>query len=112
MEFTKEQKLFHTIVQKAWEDTAFKQELMTNPLEAIENLTGKRLKLPEGKTDVVNDQTEESVIYINIPLQQIMDDVELTEEQLEIIAGGGDPSKPAIQNAINNPNPLGDIEVN
>jgi len=31
MEFTKEQKIFQTIVQKAWEDTTFKQELIANP---------------------------------------------------------------------------------
>ena len=28
MELTKEQKLFQTVVQKAWEDAAFKQELI------------------------------------------------------------------------------------
>ncbi|QTE23306.1 NHLP leader peptide family RiPP precursor [Polaribacter cellanae] len=91
MELTKEQKLFQTVVQKAWEDTAFKQELINNPIEAIENLTGKRVKLPEGKTVVVRDQTDTSVVYINIPAEPNMDDMELTEEQLEIVAGGGNP---------------------
>ena len=91
MELTKEQKLFQTVVQKAWEDTAFKQELINNPIDAIENLTGKRVKLPEGKTVVVRDQTDASVVYINIPAEPNMDDMELTEEQLEIVAGGGDP---------------------
>jgi len=91
MKLTKEQKLFQTVVQKAWEDSAFKTALMADPINAIENLTGKRINVPEGKTLVVRDQTDESVVYINIPAQQSMDDVELTEEQLEIIAGGGDP---------------------
>ena len=31
MEFTKEQKIFQTIVQKTWEDATFKQELLANP---------------------------------------------------------------------------------
>ncbi|MFV0247945.1 MAG: NHLP leader peptide family RiPP precursor [Tenacibaculum sp.] len=94
MELTKEQKLFQTVVQKAWEDTTFKQELINNPIEAIENLTGKRVKLPEGKTVVVRDQTDASVVYINIPAEPNMEDLELSEEQLEIIAGGGNVLPP------------------
>ena len=35
MEFTQEQKLYAEIVQKAWEDASFKQELMTNPIVTI-----------------------------------------------------------------------------
>lgn len=71
MEFTQEQKLYAEIVQKAWEDTAFKAELVVNPVAAIEKLTGKKLNLPEGKTIVVRDQTDESVVYINIPATPI-----------------------------------------
>ena len=97
MELTKKQKLFQTIVSKAWEDNAFKQELMDNPVSAIENLTGENLNIPEGKTVVVRDQTDESIVYINIPAEPNMDDVELTEEQLEIISGGGDPPSAVIQ---------------
>ena len=100
MEPTKEQKLFQTVVQKAWEDTTFKQELINNPIEAIENLTGKRVKLPEGKTVVVRDQTDASVVYINIPAEPNMDDMELTEEQLEIVAGGGSSTPPVIDDPL------------
>ena len=89
MEFTQEQKLYAEIVQKAWEDTAFKAELVANPVAVIEKLTGKKLNLPEGKTIVVRDQTDESVVYINIPAtSQKSVDVELNEEQLETVAGG------------------------
>lgn len=91
MEYTKEQKLLQDIIQRAWEDEGFKQELITDPVTAIENLTGKRANLPEGKTVEVSDQTNESVIYINIPAQPNTEDMELNEEQLEVIAGGGDP---------------------
>jgi hypothetical protein len=89
MEFTPHQKLHAEIVQKAWEDTAFKAELAANPVAAIEKLTGKKLNLPEGKTIVVRDQTDESVVYINIPAaSKQMDDVELNDDQLEAVAGG------------------------
>lgn len=97
METTKEQKLFQTIVQKAWKSTSFKEELINNPIAAIESLTGKRVKLPKGKTIVVRDQTNESVVYINIPAKPNMDDIELTEDQLEIVAGGGDLDPVVIQ---------------
>lgn len=87
MEFTQEQKLYAEIVQKAWEDENFKKELIANPIEAIENLTGKKLNLPKGKTLVVRDQTAEDTVYINIPAAPEVD-AELNEEQLEAVAGG------------------------
>lgn len=94
MEFTQEQKLYVGIVQKAWEDPQFKRELIANPSEAIERATGHKLDLPEGKTLVVRDQTEGGVVHndttvcLNIPVKPNMDDVELNEEQLEVVAGG------------------------
>lgn len=89
MEFTQEQKLYAEIVQKAWEDENFKKELVANPVEAIERLTGKKLNLPEGKSLVVRDQTAEDTVYINIPAEpKKVDDLELNEEQLEVVAGG------------------------
>jgi len=88
MEITEEQKLYQEVIQKAWEDESFKEELKTNPIDAIEKLTGDTLDIPEGKTLVVRDQTDESTVYINIPAQKKMEDVELNEEQLEKVAGG------------------------
>jgi hypothetical protein len=89
MEFTQEQKLYAEIVQKAWEDATFKMELLINPVATIEKFTGKKMNLPEGKTIVVRDQTDESVVYINIPAQpKNSADVELSEEQLEVASGG------------------------
>lgn len=89
MEFTQEQKAYAEIVQKAWEDAEFKKELIANPVATIEKLTGNKLNLPEGKTLVVRDQTDESTVYINIPAEsKKMDDLELNDEQLEAVAGG------------------------
>ena len=89
MEFTPEQKVYAEIVQKAWDDAEFKKELIANPVEAIEKFTGEKLNLPEGKTLVVRDQTDNSTVYINIPAEdKKADDLELNEEQLEAVAGG------------------------
>lgn len=88
MEITREQKLLQQVVSEAWENADFKSKLIANPLEAIEDLTGEKLSIPKGKTFVVRDQTDESTVYINIPAKQELDDVELNEDQLEVVAGG------------------------
>ena len=87
MEFTREQEVLQQVINEAWENKAFKAELMANPVAAIENLTGEKLDL-KGKELIVRDQTDESTIYINIPAEQSLEDVELNEEQLEEVAGG------------------------
>ena len=97
MESQKTTKLIDSIVRKAWRNNVFKQELITNPLETIERLAGKKINIPEDKTIVVQDQSNSSVIYINIPAEPNMDDMELNEEQLEIIAGGGIIPTPVLQ---------------
>lgn len=89
MAITKEQELLGTIISKAWEEKEFKELLVSDPVSAIEQVTGKKLSIPEGKRIVVRDQTDESTIYINIPAKQEMDDVELSEEQLDVVSGGG-----------------------
>lgn len=90
MEMTQEQKVYEQVVQKAWEDAQFKKDLMVNPVETLENFTGSKLNLPSGKTLVVNDQTNESTIYLNIPGKVSTDTVELTDDQLEMVAGGAE----------------------
>lgn len=98
MEITEEQQLLQTIVHNAWEDSSFKEELIANPIATIENLTGKTVNLPKGKSIIVRDQTDDSIIYINIPAKPNMDNIELNEDQLERIAGGTN-SHPIIQEA-------------
>ena len=83
-----EQELMQAIITKAWEDEAFKQALLENPVEAIRNATGHTVSVPEGKKLVVRDQTDENTYYINIPLKTAQDDVELTDDQLEAVSGG------------------------
>jgi hypothetical protein len=96
MKFTVEQQekgadLLKNLTQKAWESAAFKDQLINNPTATIEQVTGKSLKDLGDKRIVVEDQTDESVIYINIPAKMDIDNLELTEEELELIAGGLTP---------------------
>jgi hypothetical protein len=90
MDFTNGQKVYGEIVQKAWEDTQFKNDLMTNPIETIEKFTGNKVNLPAGQTLVVKDQTDDSIVYLNIPRKVTIDELELTDEQLEMVSGGTD----------------------
>jgi hypothetical protein len=95
------EKLTKRIIEKAWTDAAFKQALIADPVSAIEELTGEPLSIPEGKKVlVVVDQTDEETYYFNIPappLEEVSEDFELSDEQLDIISGGGDPTKPILQ---------------
>ncbi len=85
------QELQNTLVSKCWEEESFKQTLISDPMAAIKKLTGKTLKLAEGKTLVVVDQTTESNVYLNIPAIPNLDDIELSDEALEQVAGGITP---------------------
>jgi hypothetical protein len=74
-----------SIISKCWEDEAFKQELISNPAQGIEKLSGKPFDL-KGKKLVIVDQTDTSTVYINIPANR--EDMELSENELEGVAGG------------------------
>ena len=80
------QKGLQTVVNKAWNDAQFKSELLANPKSTIQSATG--LNVPEGIKIVVNDQTDAGTFYLNIPPKPNFDDIELTDEQLEKVAGG------------------------
>ncbi|WP_062061175.1 class IIb bacteriocin, lactobin A/cerein 7B family [Aquimarina longa] len=92
MNFTEKQKeanqFLQQIITKAWEDKTFKQELISLPELAIEKITGEKINLPENIKIVVEDQTDSNVVYLNIPRKYEIDELELTDEQLEMVAGG------------------------
>lgn len=83
--------ILKVVISRAWEDVSFRKNLILDPIHSIENLTGAKVVIPEGKELIINDQTDKSKIYVNIPSEPDFDNVELSEEQLEKIAGGGQP---------------------
>ncbi len=85
----RKQEIIEAIISKAWEDMGFRKELQIDPIKAIEKLTGVRVAIPEGKSLVITDQTDKSKIYVNVPAEPEVENMELTEEQLEAVAGGG-----------------------
>ena len=83
------QDLLAKTLAEAWGNEAFKKELIAKPLDAIESLTGEKLNLKEGTKMVVVDQSEKDIFYFNIPKSPKIENVELSEEQLDMVAGGG-----------------------
>lgn len=86
----KAQEFLYKVYKKSWEDAKFKENLISNPVETLNEFTGKKADLPKDKTVVVIDQTNSDHIYINIPARPNLKDVELSESQLEMVAGGED----------------------
>ena len=80
----KGQEVYQNLVQKAWESAAFKEQLVKNPETTISKVLGKEFK---GNV-VVEDQTDTNTIYLNIPRKLNAENLELTDEQLELVSGG------------------------
>ncbi len=83
------QELLDSLIQKSWSSQEFKNQLIENPREIIANETGRDVStIPSDKKIIVEDQTDESIIYLNIPPKPDYTNLELTDEQLEIVSGG------------------------
>jgi len=82
------QELLKTIIQEAWENTSFKNDLISNPIETIESFTGNKFSINSATSLVVEDQMNADTIYLNIPRKTNINDFELSDEQLEMISGG------------------------
>ncbi|GAB3244561.1 hypothetical protein GCM10027346_42270 [Hymenobacter seoulensis] len=88
MEQLNDQFFLQRLAKKAEEDAQFKKNLLQNPTEVIETFLESPVTLPKGMKLVVVDQTDPFTIFINLPSIQSTEDVELSEEQLDIVAGG------------------------
>lgn len=86
----KGQKLMDSLVKKAWENAAFKEQLIKNPEVAIQQVTGEEFKPANERTSkiIVEDQSDPNIIYLNIPRKINYEDILLSEKELESISGG------------------------
>lgn len=108
MDLTNQNELFAQVIQKCWKDSDFKQKLVNRPVETMEEFSGKKLRFPTGKTLVVRDQTDENTVYINIPsVNVVTGSTELTEEQMELVSGGGCLPGEEVLDIITCPYPVG-----
>lgn len=82
------EQLLQELISKAWDDNNFKNDLISEPEVTIERTFGSNMVIPEGCKIVVEDQSDPNVIYLNIPRKINIDDLELSDKQLEDISGG------------------------
>jgi len=85
------QQAYAAVVTRAWEDPTFKKRLMSDPQQAIESIKGSAVNIPAGKEIKVVDQTDDKYIYITIPKRPEMQEMELSDEQLDLVSGGRVP---------------------
>ena len=72
------------IIAKAWQDEAFKQRLMSNPIAVYEEELGR--KAPENVEIRILEETN-NITYLVIPKKPEVSE-ELSSEALESVAGG------------------------
>ncbi len=82
------QEVMNNVITKCWKNETFKKNLVASPIATIEKFTGKPVHIPKDKELVVIDQTDNRYIYFNIPSESNLEEMELTDEQLELVAGG------------------------
>ncbi|MCW5315518.1 NHLP leader peptide family natural product precursor [Nostoc sp. KVJ3] len=75
------------IIAKAWKDEAYKQELLTNPKAVIEREFG--VEFPSEVNIQVLEENPTSLHFV-LPISPVAFAQDLSEEQLEAIAGGKD----------------------
>ncbi len=104
--YTEEQitkaKAYSDLIQKCWDDAAFKEELIQNPKMVEDHLD---VEIPTGKELVIvdhsnggtfdRDNLDTDTAYFVIPEQVDLDSIELNDEQLELIAAGAPTPSPA-----------------
>ncbi|GAB3244630.1 hypothetical protein GCM10027346_42430 [Hymenobacter seoulensis] len=89
MDLTEQQKkgqeVLFRIISEAWENDQFKQALLANPKETLEQIFGK--KFSSGKRIKVTDQSDPSYIYINIPVKSNVEEEASTLNRGNLAAG-------------------------
>ncbi len=77
------------VIAKAWSDPKFKQQLLTNPSDALHALG---IEIPHGTKVTVCENTEKE-IFLVLPQKP----ASMTEEQLESIAAGASVGEEALK---------------
>ncbi len=81
--------ILNSIYKECWENKDFIDDLKNNPIQSIKDNLGISISLQnEKKTIEVSDQTDPNIIFLNIPAKLETDDIELTNEELELVSGG------------------------
>lgn len=63
------QRLIQLLIETALQNEVFKQQLISDPIRTIEKVTGKPSHFPKGICIQVEDQSDASIIFINLPVK-------------------------------------------
>src|SRR6478736_10356323 len=77
-----------SVIAKCWSDESFKKRLLADPAATLK-AEGVKIELPAGMTLKAVENTDK-VNHIVLPAKP----TELSEEQLDMVAGGSDPQHP------------------
>lgn len=84
-------KFYNKIIDLALTNNEFKENLINEPENTILNLLPKEFIKPEGLKITAEDQSDINKVFLNIPSKPNLDEFELTDEQLGMVAGGIGP---------------------
>lgn len=76
------------VYEKCWNDASFKAELIAAPQAALRAHFNFELDLPEGVQVKAYDLTDQTKSYLPLPAEPNWEEMELSDEQLELVAGG------------------------
>lgn len=86
--YKKDNEIAQQAIEKCWEDEAFKKQFMAQPVEAIKEHFNYDFVLPEGVRVEVCDLTDTTKSYLPLHAEPNWEELELSDEQLEMVAGG------------------------
>jgi len=69
------------IVSKAWNDPAFKQKLLKNPVQVLKE---EGVEIPEGVTFSIHENSNK-IVHLSLPLKP---EGEISDEELKVIVAG------------------------
>ena len=78
--------IINDLIIKSINDSNFKKEFIANPEKVIES--SYEFEVHDYIKLVVEDQSDKNTIFLNIPRKIEIDEMELTEEELETVSGG------------------------